>query len=128
MTASSPGPRSASEILGWWEKRRLPYSLIVGSVGILSLLLFYYIMEQPSMLVPGEDAVEPFMLWLAPLAVNLCYTAGFAAELLLRGTSRVRPLGPRLMRLGLSISLAVVWVPTLASAAQYFGLLRKVTP
>ena len=34
------------------------------------------------MLQPGEDAVEPMALLLAPFAMNLCYTAGWVAELL----------------------------------------------
>src|SRR6266542_1467391 len=108
MTTSPPGPRSALDILKWWEKRRLLYNVVVGSVGIISLLLFYYVMGQPGMLAPGEDAVEPFMVCLAPIAVNIFYTAGSVVELLLGGTSRIQPLGPRLMRFGLWFSLIIV--------------------
>ena len=118
MTTSPPGPRSRGAIVAWWEKRRIPYNLLVGGVGVISLVLFYWVMGQPGMLAPGEDAVEPFAVCLAPIAVNICYTAGATVELLFGGTRRVEPLGPRLMRMGLWFSLVAVWIPTLTSVAR----------
>ena len=76
------GQRSLRDIILWWEARRLPYNLIVGGVGLCSLLLFFAFTGASGKLAPGEDAVEPFALLAAPFLLNICYTAGWVTEVL----------------------------------------------
>ncbi len=108
------GRRGALQIVAWWELRRIPYNLIVGAAGVLSLLLFSVAIEKSDVLRPGEDAVEPLALLAAPLLANVGYTAGWVAELTLRLLWRDAPerIGPALLKLGITFSLAVVLFPS----------------
>jgi hypothetical protein len=112
-------PRSAMDVVAWWEVRRIPYNLIVLIAGMVSLPLFLVFIELAHGLKAGEDAVEPMALVVAvvvgPCAVNLAYTAGWIVELFLRlaWRGRAAAIGPTLMRLGLSFSLLVVFFPAI---------------
>lgn len=108
------GERPLREIIVWWEARRIPYNLIVGVVGLCSLLLFFYFAEASGKLAPGEDAVEPLGLLAAPLLLNVCYTAGWVAEALLgrAWSAGGRPAAPRMLKFGLGLSLAAVLLPS----------------
>ncbi|WP_395753724.1 hypothetical protein [Prosthecobacter sp.] len=98
----------------WWEKRRIPYNLIVGGVGVVSFILFITCIHAADGIEPGEDAVEPLALVLAPFLMNLAYTAGWVVDFPLRLV--FQSLSPRitvnLFRLGLGISLLVVCFPS----------------
>ena len=107
-------PLSRWGIIAWWEIRRVPYNLIVGAFGAISLSLFFVFIGLAHELKPGEDAIEPMVLFAAPIAVNICYTGGWIVELLL---SIVRakgspPIGPVLLKVGVGFSIAVVFLPS----------------
>jgi hypothetical protein len=80
MFSVRDGVRSATDIILWWELRRIPYNLIVGTTLLISLLLFYFFISRTNALKPGEDAVEPIALLAAPVVMNICYTAGWVVE------------------------------------------------
>src|SRR5882724_6044548 len=80
MFSVPEGPRSTSEIIIWWELRRVPYNIIIGAVGICSLVLFFFFVSHTKALKPGEDPIEPFALLAAPFVVNALYTLGWIAE------------------------------------------------
>lgn len=109
------GERSAGEIILWWELRRIPYNLIVGTTGLISLSLFYFFISRTNALKPGEDAVEPIALLAAPVVMNICYTAGWVVEGFLdkAHSDEDEVLGPNLLRSGLKLSLFVVILPSL---------------
>ena len=111
-------PRSAWSVVLWWEKRRLVYNGLLVLAGIPLLCLFYLFVELSGAVPPGEDAVEPMVLFVAPLLANVLYTAGWLVEVpvrvLLPGASR--RLGPRLLKLGIGFSLVVIALPTVAWA------------
>ena len=113
--ATPEGPRPWFKVIWWWEVRRIPYNFVVGFVGFISLLLFFLFIALAHELKPGEDAVEPLALMAAPFAINIAYTAGWMAELLLRIVWRERSaiVGPAFLRLGLSFSLVVVLLPAI---------------
>jgi len=120
-------PRDESSrwsIIVWWEKRRLAYNAIVGGVGLICLMLFLVVMSSPKMTAPGEDAVEPFAVMLAPIAANFCYTAGWIFELAvsLLGEENSRKLGPTLLKVGLVFSLIVVAIPPVVALARLIVL------
>lgn len=108
------------QVIAWWEIRRIPYNILVGSVGAISFLLFMVIAGQPGMVPPGEDAVEPLALLFAPVAVNICYSFGGLTELILRGVFGSRPrIGPAILKGGLILSVVVVLVPTVFTFAAW---------
>lgn len=119
------GSRSAWDVVVWWEKRRIPVNLLIGGVGFVSLVLFFLFMSAPGMLRPGEDAVEPMALLLAPFAFNFFYTAGWVVELFLRlvWTDGRRAIGPALLGMGVLFSLTVVCLPSLITFVALIGRL-----
>lgn len=100
-------------VIGWWERRRIPYNLFLAALGIPSLLLFYWGMAASHSVPAGEDAVEPMALIAAPVLANIAYTLGWIAEGLRRFRPWISPEGPRLMRFGLWFSLFIVLAPAL---------------
>ncbi len=97
----------------WWEKRRIPFNIIIGLYGIFSLVVFFWAITTSGHLEPGEDAVEPLTLIAAPFFLNICYTLGWFVEVLLRLINRsiTSRLGVRLLKLGLGFSLFIASVP-----------------
>jgi hypothetical protein len=113
MTEAPEIPRTPLSVVGWWERRRLAYNLLIGCVGLASFVVFASIVSLPGMIPPGEDAYEPIFLFFAPVLANIAYTAGWGVELVLYPWSRRRPLAPWLMRAGLCFSLLLVAAPAL---------------
>lgn len=81
-------PESVWQRIAWWEMRRLPYNLIVGSAGMVSLALIL-ISGAVAEHVTGRPLVMPdpplFLLvgiLIYAVLANLCYTGGWIAELL----------------------------------------------
>jgi hypothetical protein len=101
----------------WWELRRVPYNLIIGIYSFLSLIVFYLALNFSGHLQPGEDAVEPLAILIAPFIINILYTLGWFTELLARMANptffaysvTIRPL---MFKLGLAFSFFVVSIPS----------------
>jgi len=109
------------DIVLWWEARRIPYNLIVGGIGLCSLVSFFIAITGSGALEPGEDAVEPIALFAAPFLINFAYTGGWVLEVMahLSGGRKARPMGPRLLKLGTAFSLGVVCFPALIWSSQW---------
>ena len=119
-------PGSVLDVIVWWEKRRIPYNLILVGPGIVGLLLFFLIIHFAADLKPGEDAIEPMALLFAPVLLNICFSVGWVAELFLRFVWRQDDspiLGPVFLKLGLSFSLFVIFSP---SGLWILSLIMKV--
>ena len=108
-------------IIGWWERRRVPYNLFLAAVGVPSLLLFYWTMDASHSVPPGEDAVEPMALIAAPVLANIAYTLGWMVEGVGHRRPWVSPAGPRLMRMGLWFSLLVVLFPAMVGVLAFLS-------
>jgi hypothetical protein len=120
-------PMRPLEVIAWWELRRVPYNVIIGAASAISLPLFFLFITWSGELKPGEDAVEPMALMVAPLAINFCYTAGWICELMLLLIRRHTPrVGPALFVVGTVFSLAVVFLPAIVWGVEcilrLFGL------
>jgi hypothetical protein len=76
--------RSLGQIIFWWEKRRIIYNVMVGLAGFISLLIFFFVITKSGELKPGEDAIEPLELLMAPIFINIAYTLGWVVEVILR--------------------------------------------
>jgi hypothetical protein len=114
--------RNALDVILWWESRRIPYNVIVGSWGWMCLWLYSAAVQESGHLEAGEDAIEPMALFVAPVLVNICYTIGWPVELLLR---RIRPdlpakAGERLYRAGICFSLFVISLPAVIWCVIWF--------
>ncbi len=118
------GNRTAWDVVVWWERRRFSVNVLIGGVGFVSLILFFLFITASGTLKPGEDAVEPMALILAPFAFNFFYTAGWVVELFLRlfWPEGRRAIGPALLGMGILFSLAVVCLP---SFITLLALLRQ---
>ncbi len=102
----------------WWELRRIPYNILVGTVGIVSMILTFWLIVASGELEPGEDAIEPIawfgLPFLGAIFFNVCYTAGWAVELIVRSNLEdgdQPTLAPSLLTAGLALSLAIVLAP-----------------
>ena len=106
-------PTSPKSAFAWWEVRRLPFNLIIGTYGILCLVVFFATITKSGHLQPGEDAVEPLALMAAPIIINVLYTLGWIVELTYRSIEPdVSPrFGPRLLKLGLGLGLFFSTLP-----------------
>ncbi len=120
LFSSPTGQDSPGAIFVWWEQRRVSFNLIIGTYGIVCLLVFFVAITTSNHLPPGDDTVEPLALMAAPLIINLLYTLGWIAEMTCRSIEpRVSPqFGPRLLKLGLGLGLFLSTLP----AAYWVGL------
>jgi protein-S-isoprenylcysteine O-methyltransferase Ste14 len=85
LCALPPAGRGVSEVILWWERRRLYYNVIVAA-GCFLFLLFSTIaayVESPAR-AANVSAVRGFFAILLIVMSNLWYTGGWIAELLLR--------------------------------------------
>jgi hypothetical protein len=109
----APAERSVGAIWRWWEGRRLPFNLIVGSAGILTLaigqVVFLFFPDGGGRIVPWQPVVAFGVL------ANVCYLLGPLAETAIHklwGRS-VLPAGPSLYRMGLTFSVGLALFPIL---------------
>jgi len=109
-----PAERRAGAIIGWWERRRIPYNLVVGAAGMTAI----GIAAAFSVIPPG---LPGFVFPLGGIIVvgvlaNLCYSLGALVEIATHRLwgRRVLPVGPTLFRQGLLFSVGVTLVlPTI---------------
>lgn len=81
---------TAWQAIGWWESRRVPYNLIVGCVGVLSCMvacivaLGSYFLFNSEFGMPDPPLFAAFAVVLYAIMANVCYTAGWLGELIIR--------------------------------------------
>ncbi|MEJ1967691.1 MAG: hypothetical protein WDN03_03495 [Rhizomicrobium sp.] len=104
------------DAIAWWEIRRIAFNaalLVAGAVTVLVVLGL-----GDSMVPPGEDVVEPSLLFLLgaayAVAANIFYTLGWLTELLWSAgdTSRTAAQRPRVFRLGMIVSILLTLAPS----------------
>ena len=120
----APAERRTGAIIGWWERRRLPYNLILGGAGALSLGVVNVVAALPPF---GQTAGVPwFGVVVYGLLANLCYSLGPAVELGLEKVwgGRILPAGPLLFRAGLTFAVGLTLLPIILVTIAY--LLRIV--
>lgn len=77
----------------WWESRRIPYNLIVGTAGlctcvaVFALALIAQIFFHSDFGVPDPPIFGVIVVILYGIMANVCYTCGWIAELTLRHLS-----------------------------------------
>ena len=77
-------------MIGWWEARRIPFNLIVGSVGILTCIVVGVVGLGSELLFNSEFGVPNPPLFaligiiLYGIFANVCFTGGWVTELIVR--------------------------------------------
>ena len=106
----APARRSAGAIFGWWEKRRLPYNMIVGAAGMASLT-WMWVAE--TILGSAFNSFPWQPIVVVGLLANVCYTLGPLTEMLIDKIwgRDVAPSGPVLYRMGLTFSVGLALLP-----------------
>lgn len=107
-----PAERRVGAIIRWWEKRRLPYNLLVGATGLVTMTFGALV----SVFVATLQPIDLFRgaIWWGLMA-NLCYTLGPVAEIALEKWfgGRLLPTGPLLFRAGVTIAVGITLLPIL---------------
>jgi hypothetical protein len=81
---------STRAVIGWWETRRIPYNLIVGSAGILTCIAIAivgmgsYIFFNSDFGLPDPPLFAIFGVILYGILANVCFTGGWVAELIVQ--------------------------------------------
>ena len=78
------------QIIAWWEARRIPYNLLVGAIGLISIILCLatavvceHFLHEP---IGWPDPPIFGILAVITYAImaNVCYTGGWITELIVR--------------------------------------------
>jgi hypothetical protein len=111
------------EILLWWELRRIPFNMIVGTAGILSLALFGLFDSLPPVSPDFQDADIGLSVLVFGLLANVCYFFGWLCELITKShfERRNKPPGPILLGIGLLFWVALTTIVPLGAATQWIG-------
>ncbi len=115
IIAVPQGRRSLFSILMWWESRRPVYNIIVGLVGLPSILLL-------SLFGMGHAAVVAAFVYA--ICANICYCLGAPAEVVARACYKqnAETYAPVLFTLGTIFSVVLtVLLELLVFAALVFG-------
>jgi hypothetical protein len=113
--------RSPGAVIGWWERRRLLFNLVVGATGLVTVSIIG--------LAAGGAIFSQPGLWLGVtaygIAANVCYSLGAPLELLIeRWLGReTYGLGPALFRYGLVYSVGLTLFPLALGA---FAVVAKL--
>ena len=101
------------QIVLWWEARRIPYNLIVVGAVVADLALLLLVIR-PTGRLPLGVKVNPIGLVLAPFLINILYTGGWVAELVLWLMWKPHPrTGPILFVVGTALSIAIFTIPAI---------------
>jgi hypothetical protein len=111
-------------VIEWWETRRLPYNLAVGTAGLVTLatLMVAQLLHGGSHILPPW---QPIVVY--GVAANFCYSLGAMADLyiLKRWGARYAPVGATIFRYGFVFSLGLTLLPIpIGIVSIVLGLLK----
>ena len=121
-----PAERRVGAIIGWWEKRRLPYNVIVGATGLVTMTFGAALTAEVATL-QAVDMVRAAIGWA--VWANVCYSLGPATEIALEKLfgRRLLPTGPLLFRAGVTVAVGITLLPiiplTIGFNLNFFGIL-----
>ena len=121
-----PAERRPGAIIRWWEKRRLPYNVIVGATGLVTMPFGAALTAEVATL-QAVDMVRAAIGWA--VWANVCYSLGPATEIALEKLfgRRLLPTGPLLFRAGVTVAVGITLLPiiplTIGFILNFFGIL-----
>lgn len=98
----------------WWERRRIPYNLVLLATALFSFLLI--VIASNHFIAREVDLGSPLLGAIVyAVGANLCYTLGWITELLFYSDDPIQPerTRKRIFRLGLIFSILVTLSPAL---------------
>ncbi len=109
------GRRTPSSLLRWWEARRLPYNLVVGGTGLVTLGVVTVVGVLPPVHHPGLVVWPQVLVGVVVYGVlaNVGYSLGWTTEMLMRlvWKGEAPEAGPALFRQGLSFAVGLTLLP-----------------
>jgi hypothetical protein len=113
--------RTTMGILMWWESRRMPYNVAVGTAGLISLAAIYLTHPGPGFPIPWQPIVAYGVM------ANICYSGGAVAEIIAHRLwgEEVLPMGPAVFRHGLIFSVGLSLLPVLMSGFLLIGRIAR---
>lgn len=120
-------PSHVIDIIKWWELRRIPYNLAVGTTGILTLAVVLLVAGIASekfgepLGLPDPPIIAVFAVIGYGIGANVCFTGGWIAEILVRRLwpERIGIFGQASFFFGFVFSVVLTLVP----AFLFSGLL-----
>jgi hypothetical protein len=112
---------SPSEIVQWWERRRIPFNIAVGATGLVSLT-FLGVLGSIGPNAHNQMLPPVIAVFIYGAIANIAYTSGWVAELLLRPLlgPQTGTVGATLFRYGLAFSVGITALP-IGLAVLEFG-------
>ena len=106
-------PESAGAVIDWWESRRPIYNIAVGATGLVTLGVVNVLFAVPPSPQPVPWTLNVAGALIYGVAANVCYSAGWAAELALRRwiVDDSGALGAALFRYGFAFSIGLTIFP-----------------
>lgn len=113
-------PRTAFDVVGWWESRRFFYNIVVGCTGMAScLLIAIWVLVSETTVgepigLPDGPLLGIFGVIMYGILANICYTAGWLSELIVRSVStseRSAAYALKTFRLGVQFSVLLTVLP-----------------
>ena len=126
---------SARDAIGWWQSRRIPFNLIVGSAGIFTCIVVGVVALGSEILfhtefgLPDPPAFALIGIIIYGILANVCFTGGWLAELVVR---RIWPpeadrFATLSLALGVIFSVLLTLAPAIViGAGGIFGLMRHL--
>ena len=112
---------SPRQIIWWWEKRRIPFNLIVGATGLfvcaclVCISLFSENKFGEAIGLPDPPLFGVIVVFLYGIMANVCFTGGWMAELFTKEIwkGRTEHFGEIAFALGLLFSVALTLLPAI---------------
>lgn len=120
------------DVIGWWEARRIPFNLIVGSAGFLSFIVMGIVATGSFFLfnsdfgLPDPPLFALFGVVIYGIMANVCFTAGWLVELVIRKIwpAEADRFATLTFSLGLVFSVLLTLTPGIVvGSVGVFGLL-----
>lgn len=119
---------TTSQLIGWWESRRIFFNFIVGVSGIISLLvitLVSFISEKVSAQFiewPDPPLFLLFVIFIYATMANICYTFGWILELIAREVwgENAKYFGEITFTFGIIGSVLLTLIPGFLVALTFF--------
>ncbi len=117
--------RSTTDVIKWWESRRLPFNLAVGAAGVFSWSAVQLVL----MLPPDGGAIPLAPSLIIPLVygvlANVFYTGGWMFELWFRRRfgREMEPVGPTTFRYGFVFSIGLTLFPIAIASLFKLGMI-----
>jgi hypothetical protein len=118
---------NTSQVIHWWESRRIFFNLVVGATGVFTCLLMITCAFVSEPIVGDAIGVPDGPILAIPviiaygIAANFCYTLGWIVESGLRTDSveTSNKIGLRLFRVGVTFSSILTLCPALLAWAAF---------